>query len=234
MVIAVIPAAGKGERLGAEKPKQFLELKGTPIIIHTLRKFETHPQIDGIIISTSSSYFELIKKLIKEYGLKKVLKIVEGGKTRQESVYNGVKACPEETQIILVHDAVRPFVSFKIISNVIQATNIHGAAVPAIPVRDTLNKVIEEKIFQNIDRSGLFHIQTPQGARAEILKECLKKAQEEQLVFSDESSLLLHYGYEVYVVEGAFINFKITYFEDLLLAEKLIDCKIEALLDNQK
>ncbi|WP_038055939.1 2-C-methyl-D-erythritol 4-phosphate cytidylyltransferase [Thermodesulfobacterium hydrogeniphilum] len=232
MVIAIIPAAGKGKRLGGEKPKQFLELKGIPIIIHTLFKFEKHPQIDGIIISTSYNYFQLIEKLINKYNFKKVLKIVEGGKTRQESVYNGVKACPEEAQIILVHDAVRPFVSFKIINDVIQASIKYGAAVPGIPVRDTLNKASKGKILQNIDRTGLFQIQTPQGVRAEILKECLKKAQEQKLVFSDESSLLLYYGYKVHLVNGAFINFKITYFEDLLLAEKLIDCKIETLLEN--
>ncbi len=232
MVIAVIPAAGKGERLGGEKPKQFLELKGIPIIIHTLFKFENHPQIDGIIISTSYNFFQLIEKLINKYDLKKILKIVEGGKTRQESVYNGVKACPEDAKIILVHDAVRPFVSFKIINDVIQASIKYGAAVPGIPVRDTLNKAQKGEILQNIDRTGLFQIQTPQGVRAEILKECLKKAQEQKLVFSDESSLLLYYGYKVHLVDGAFINFKITYFEDLLLAEKLIDCKIETLLEN--
>ena len=230
MVVAVIPSAGKGERMKANKPKQFLEIKGTPLLIHTLLKFEKHPQVDAVILSVSNEFINLTKKLVSSYNLKKVLKIVEGGKTRQESVFNGVKASPSETEIFLIHDAVRPFISSDLIGKIIKTAKDFGTGIPAIPVRDTLNKVSKEEIIENIDRTGIFCIQTPQGIRADILKDLLEKAQREKLVFSDESTLLLHYGYKAKIVEGSFLNFKITYPEDLFLAEKLIDCKIENLL----
>jgi len=230
MVVAVIPSAGKGERMKANKPKQFLEIKGIPLLIHTLLKFEKHPQVDAVILSVSNEFINFTKKLVSSYNLKKVLKIVEGGKTRQESVFNGVKASPSETEIFLIHDAVRPFISSDLIGKIIKTAKDFGTGIPAIPVRDTLNKVSKEEIIENIDRTGLFCIQTPQGIRADILKDLLEKAQREKLVFSDESTLLLHYGYKAKIVEGSFLNFKITYPEDLFLAEKLIDCKIENLL----
>jgi len=230
MVVAVIPSAGKGERMKANKPKQFLEIKGTPLLIYTLLKFEKHPQVDAVILSVSNEFINFTKKLVSSYNLKKVLKIVEGGKTRQESVFNGVKASPTETEIFLIHDAVRPFISLDLIGKIIKTAKDFGTGIPAIPVRDTLNKVSKEEIIENIDRTGLFCIQTPQGIRADILKDLLEKAQREKLVFSDESTLLLHYGYKAKIVEGSFLNFKITYPEDLFLAEKLIDCKIENLL----
>lgn len=230
MIIAIIPSAGKGKRLKSEKPKQFLEINGIPLIIHTLLKFENHPQVDGIIICTSSEYLKFTKNLVDSFSLKKILDIVKGGETRQDSVFCGVKSSPPDTEIFLVHDAVRPFVSSKLISEVIENTKKYGASVPALPVRDTLNKVKEEIIIQNIDRTDLFAIQTPQGIKAKILKTLLEKAKNSNLIFSDESSLLLYYGYEVRIVKGLFINFKITYPEDLFLAEKLIHCKIENLL----
>jgi len=233
MIVAIIPSAGKGERLKAEKPKQFLEIKGVPLFIYTLLKFEKHPEVEGIVISVSPKYIKFTEKLVSSFGLKKVLEIVEGGKTRQESVFYGVKASPPQTKIFLVHDAVRPFVSLNLISKIIKTTKIFGASVPAIPVRDTLNKVIDEKVVENIERTNLFCIQTPQGVKAEILKNVLEIAQKENLVFPDESSLLLHYGYKVKITEGSFINFKITYPEDFFLAEKLIDHKIENLLETK-
>jgi len=231
MIVTIIPSAGKGERLKAEKPKQFLEIKGVPLFIYTLLKFEKHPEVEGIVISVSPEYIKFTEKLVHSFRLKKVLEIVEGGKTRQESVFYGVKASPSQTKIFLVHDAVRPFVSLNLISRIIKTTKTFGASVPAIPVRDTLNKVINEKVVENIERTNLFCIQTPQGVKAEILKNVLEIAQKENLIFSDESSLLLHYGYKVKIIKGSFINFKITYPEDFFLAEKLIDHKIENLLE---
>ncbi len=229
MIVAVIPSAGKGERLKAKKPKQFLEIKGIPLLVYTLMKFERHSQVDAVILSVSPEYIELTQNIVSSYNLKKVIKIVEGGKTRQESVFNGVKTAPENTQIFLVHDAVRPFVSAELITRIISEVKVSGACVPAIPVRDTLNRVVEGEIVENVNRKNLFCIQTPQGIKADILKTLLERAQIEGLFFTDESSLLLHYGYKVKLVEGSFLNFKITYPEDLFLAEKLIDCKIEAL-----
>ncbi|QER42433.1 2-C-methyl-D-erythritol 4-phosphate cytidylyltransferase [Thermodesulfobacterium sp. TA1] len=229
MIIAVIPAAGKGERLGEALPKQFLDIKEVPLLIRTLLTFEKCSHVDGIIIATHQAYLDHTKKLIQKFNLKKVLNVVEGGETRQKSVYKAVKVAPLETKVFLVHDAVRPFVSESLIYEVIKATLSYGAAVPAIPVRDTLNLVENRLVKTNIPRKNLFHIQTPQGIKAELLLNCLERALTEGLDFSDESSLLNHFGYPVYVVEGSWLNLKITFKEDLILAEKLIDCKIETL-----
>lgn len=227
MIIAIIPAAGKGIRLKESLPKQFIEIKGVPILVRTILKFENHPQVKGIIISVSPFYKSLIQDFIKKFNITKVINIVEGGETRQKSVYKGVIASPKETEIFLVHDAVRPFVSGEIITKVIEATYKYEIAVPVIPVRDTLSYVEDDLIKKHVKRNNLFHIQTPQGIKAELLLKCLKKAEEEGMNFPDESSLLTYYGYKVFTVEGSFINFKITFKEDLILAEKLIDCKIE-------
>lgn len=227
MIIAIIPAAGKGIRLGEKIPKQFIEIKNIPILIRTVLKFENHPQVQGIIISVDPHYKDFTKELVHRFKLKKVLKIVEGGETRQHSVYNGVRASPQDTQIFLVHDAVRPFVSEKIITKIIEATIQHKAAIPVIPVRDTLNYVENGLVKRCLEKRDLFHVQTPQGIEAKILLSCLERAERDKLTFPDESTLLNYYGYPVFVVEGSFTNFKITFREDLVLAEKLIDCKIE-------
>lgn len=229
MIIAIIPAAGKGVRLGDKIPKQFIEIKDLPVLIRTVLKFENHPQVQGIVIAVDPHYKDVTEKLVERFKLKKVLKIVEGGETRQHSVYNGVKASPQDTQIFLVHDAVRPLVSQALITKIIEATIQHKAAIPVIPVRDTLNYVENGLVKRYLERKDLFHVQTPQGIEAKILLTCLERAEREKLTFPDESTLLTHYGYPVSVVEGSFINFKITFREDLVLAEKLIDCKIEEL-----
>ena len=229
MVVAILPAAGKGERLGESLPKQFLDLKGIPLLVRTLLAFEKAPQIDGIIIATHPLYLEHTENLIKSFNLRKVLKIVEGGTTRQRSVYQAVKIAPLETEVFLVHDAVRPFVPESVINRVIEATHSYGASVPAIPVRDTLNLVKDHLVKANVPRENLFLIQTPQGIKANLLKTCLDEAIAQGLEFTDESSLLTYFGHPVYVVEGSWLNFKITFKEDLILAEKLIDCKIETL-----
>ena len=163
-------------------------------------------------------------------------KVVAGGKTRQESVWRGVQQAPEKTKIFLVHDAVRPFFPETLIEKLItpllvQKEEIHGV-IPGVPVRDTLNLVEKGLVKKNVPREGIYHIQTPQAIKGKILKLCLEKAQKANAVFSDESSLLLYHGFKVKMIEGSYLNLKITYKQDLLLAEKLIECKIENLLES--
>ncbi len=233
MITAIVPAAGEGTRINSPLPKQFLKIKNIPIIIYTLFKLEKHPQIDKIVIATKKEYIDYLQQLIKEFQLKKIFKITEGGETRQKSVWKGICASPESTKLFLIHDAVRPFVSQKLITEVIKISLKFNAAIPAIPVRDTLNKVKNGFVKSNIERANVFHVQTPQGVKAEIIKECLNKAISQGIDFPDESTLLLYFGYQVRIVNGSFLNFKITYPEDLKLVEKLIDCKIETLLERE-
>ncbi len=223
MNIAIIPAAGKGIRFGEKIPKQFILLKGKPIIVHTLEKFEKHPEIHQMVVVTSKAFIPEVEKLRKKFKLKKLVKIVGGGRTRQESVFNGVfsvETCEED--IFLVHDAVRPFVSEKLISKLLEKIKEGDAVIPVLPVRDTLIRAKEGRVVEKINRDEMFLVQTPQVIKAEILKKCLKKAKDLSLEFTDESTLLLHFGIHSLLIEGEIINFKITYKEDLILAEKLI------------
>ncbi len=232
MIVAVIPAAGEGKRVGLLPPKQFFPINGIPLIVYTLQVFEYHPQIDEIIVVTSSSYLNYLEDLILKKGFKKVKKIALGGPTRQTSVWSGVRKAPENTEIFLVHDAVRPFVSKHLIDKIIDATLKYQAAIPAVPVRDTLTQKENGWLKKILPRENLYHIQTPQGIKAEILKKCLEIAENKNLTFPDESSLLLYFGYPVKMIKGFFLNFKITYLEDLLLAQKLIESKIFFSLEN--
>jgi 2-C-methyl-D-erythritol 4-phosphate cytidylyltransferase len=222
MVSVLIPCAGKGLRLKAELPKQFLPLKGIPLFIRTLKIFDNHSHCSSIILSVSQDFKQYIKETLLKYSIKKVYAITEGGETRQESVYRALLASPKETEIFLIHDAVRPFVSSDLITKIIEETRIHSAVIPAIPVRDALIKVQDDFLKRAISREGLYLVQTPQGVRATLLRETMERAFQEGLTFPDEGSLLQYYGHQVKVISGSFLNFKITYPEDFLLAEKLI------------
>ncbi len=222
MVTVIIPCAGKGERFGGKLPKQYLELKGIPLFIRTVLAFEKHSQCDAIVLAVEKNFLKYVEEKIREFGLKKIFAITTGGKTRQESVYQGVLSSPKDTEIFLVHDAVRPLVNEALISKVIEEARVFQAVIPAIPVRDALIRAEDNFLKSPLSREGLYLVQTPQAIKAEILKECLFKAQKEGLTFLDEGSLLHHYGYKVKITSGYIFNIKITYPDDLILAERLI------------
>ncbi|MFN3505225.1 MAG: 2-C-methyl-D-erythritol 4-phosphate cytidylyltransferase [Caldimicrobium sp.] len=222
MITVIIPCAGKGERFKNSLPKQYHPLKGIPIFIRTILAFETHPLCNFILLGVTSSYLDYVKDIIKSYNLKKIYKIVVGGETRQETVYKTLLEAPIETKIFLVHDAVRPLVSQELISKIISASEKEIGVVPVLPVRDALIKGDNDYLQEPLERRKVFQVQTPQAISAKILKECLEKALEEGKIFPDEGSLLHHYGYRVKLVEGSIFNFKITFPEDLILAENLI------------
>lgn len=222
MITVVIPCAGKGERFGKSLPKQYQELKGIPLFIRTLKIFENHPECEAIVLSVERKFLHYVEEKIKAFEIKKVYALAEGGKTRQESVHHGVLASPEETEIFLVHDAVRPFVEIALISKLIEEAKTSKAVVPALPVRDALIKVEKGFLQHSLSREGLYLVQTPQAIQAKVLRDCLEKAKKEKLDFPDESSLLHHFGFEVKIISGSIFNIKITYLEDLILAERLI------------
>lgn len=226
MITVVIPCAGKGERLGSPLPKQFLPLKGIPILVRTLLAFENHPQCEQLILAVSKNFLDYTEELLKKYSFKKFYKIVEGGETRQESVFKAVACAPKETRFFLIHDAVRPLVSKELISKIIEEAKEEVAVIPVLPVRDALimgeRRRKKSYLKLPLDRENMFLVQTPQVISANILIESLKKAQVLGINFPDEGSLLQFFGYKVRLTEGAFENIKITYKEDLLLAERLI------------
>ncbi len=230
MITAILACGGKGERFGGDLPKQFIPLAGLPIYLYSLFIFEKHPKVDEIVIVCPKDYVKRVKEEVKEHTLTKVFSIVHGGETRQESVFNGVKASPVETEYFFVHDAVRPCFSQSLLDLVIERMLEKGAVIPVIPCSDALVRVDDEQVVIPVDRTSLYLVQTPQGMKAEYLRACLERAEKEGKVFPDEGSLLHSYGYKVFTVPGEITNLKITYPQDFELAEILIKSKMKGII----
>ena len=222
-VSAIIPAAGMGIRMGSNVPKQFLLLDGKTILHHTLSVLDQCSVVATIVLVVSDKEIGKAQQQIQD-SYPKVMKVVAGGKERQDSVYNGLQNLDSETDIVVVHDGVRPFVSVDIIHETVEAARDFGAAITAIPVSDTIKKVNEEGLVERtVDRSGLWRVQTPQTFQVSLLKEAYAKAQADNFYGTDEGSLIEHLGREVKVIPGSELNIKITRSEDLVLGEKIVE-----------
>jgi len=223
-VAAIIPAAGSGIRMGLSAPKQFFELQGVPVLIHTLRVFQQVKAIGVVIVVVPSEHCVWVEELVQRYQLTKVYRVTAGGKERQDSVLAGLEALPKEIDLVLVHDGVRPFVSGSIIENCLQEAETSGAAMVAVPVKDTLKSVSSEKMIeQTIDRGGVWQAQTPQAAKVSLLKKAYEEAaKQKDFIATDEAALLERINIPVKVVEGSEKNIKITRPEDLILAKAIL------------
>ncbi|MGE4213560.1 MAG: 2-C-methyl-D-erythritol 4-phosphate cytidylyltransferase [Anaerotignaceae bacterium] len=213
---AVIVAAGSGKRMGGDVSKQFLCLGQKPIIVHTVGKFEKIKEIDEIVLVTSLAYIQYVKELKKEFGWKKVT-VVEGGKERYNSVLKGIYALSENTQMVLIHDGVRPFVSEKNILDIVEKTQQTGSCILAVPVKDTIKVVDGNGIVMGTpDRGTLWSVQTPQGFKLELLKKAYQSIDDFETV-TDDAMVMEKAGYSVAVVTGSYQNIKITTPEDLAI-----------------
>lgn len=217
----IIPAAGQGKRMGAGFNKLLLELNHVPILIHTLRVFEEDEQCAGIILAISPHDENSFRGLIEKYHIKKVNRIVFGGKERQHSVYNGLKVA-NSNSIVLVHDGARPFIDIDSIHTLVDVTNKHGAACLAAPVKDTIKRVKDNEVVETVERSSLWAIQTPQAFRVPLLVEAHKLAEKDQFLGTDDASLVERMNVPVKIVEGSYDNIKLTTAEDLYFAEAII------------
>lgn len=223
MISAIILAGGRGTRMGQKISKQFILVREKPILYYTIKKFLDCDKIDNIILVLPKDEIEFCKKeVLDKYSLK-VDKIVEGGSERQESVYNGLMQC-EDTDIVLIHDGARPFVSDRIIEEGIEFAKKYGAAAPGVRPKDTI-KIINEEGFskETLKRDTLVAIQTPQIFEFNMIKECHEKVKEGKLLVTDDTMVAEHFGNKVYIYEGEYNNIKITTPEDLIIAEYL--CK---------
>jgi len=222
-VAAIIPAAGSGIRMGLSAPKQFFELGGVPILIHTLRVFQQAEAIGHILVVVPAANCALVEELVQRNDLTKVYRVVAGGKERQDSVRAGLEALPEEVELVLVHDGVRPFVPMSVVENCLLEAEKSGAAVAAIPVKDTLKAVSGQKeIEKTINRTDIWQAQTPQAATKALLNKAYALAAEKKdFIATDEAGLLELLGCPVRVVEGSEKNIKITKPEDLILARAI-------------
>ena len=222
-VAAIIPAAGSGIRMGLPTPKQFFDLAGAPILIHTLKVFEQAESVGGVIVAVPAESCTWMEEQVIQYHISKVLRVIAGGRERQDSVQAGLDALPDEVEFVLVHDGVRPFVSPEIIDSCLEAIGQTGAAMVAVPAKDTLKAVSEEGIIaQTVDRSGVWQAQTPQGARTSLLKEAFAAAKRDKITATDEAGLLERLNIPVKVIEGSERNIKITRPEDLILAKAIL------------
>jgi len=220
----IILAGGSGERFGGDLPKQFVKIAGKTIIEHTIEKIEQSRVIDSTIVVVSENYYEYMNELILKNHFKKVKKVILGGNSRQESSYAGICACDENTDYVLFHDAIRPFVSERILQDVVEALHTHAAVDVAIPCADTIIKITDDRKIDHIPtRKYLMRGQTPQGFHLSLIREAYQRyMQDENITVTDDCGIISYYHMaDIYVVDGEEQNIKITYHEDAYLADKL-------------
>ncbi len=223
-IVAVVPAGGIGKRMGDGAPKQFRMLDGVPLMLHALRVFDRTPGVtEVVLVVPKEEQVRALTEVVERYGLKKVLKVVPGGATRQESVRHGLNEVDEEVEIVIVHDAVRPFVTEDLIERSIEAARAHGGAIVAVPMKDTPKQVGGDGLIQKtLDRAGLWLAQTPQTFRRAVIVEAYRKAALAHVHVTDDAALVERLGHKVGIVEGSWENIKITTPEDLIVAAAIL------------
>ncbi|MEH7343921.1 2-C-methyl-D-erythritol 4-phosphate cytidylyltransferase [Bacillus sp. JJ1532] len=217
----IIPAAGQGKRMGAGRNKVLLEIDQQPIFIHTLRVFELDENCEGIYLAINPQDENEMKALLNEYDISKVIALAPGGKERQHSIYNALK-CVKQEGIVLVHDAARPFIDKNLLDSLVIAAEKNGAAILAVPVKDTVKKAAGNIVTETVERTSLWAVQTPQAFRFSILMNAYQKAEADHFLGTDDASLVERTGQDVMIVEGNYDNIKLTTPEDLYFAEAII------------
>ena len=223
-IAALIAAAGLGKRMNSKIGKSFIPIFGKPILAYTLEKFEKCELIDKIYLVVTCKDKEYVcKDIILKYHLRKVQELIIGGDTREESVFNGIKSVNIETDIVVIHDGARPLVSELIIKESILIAEKYGAAVSAVPLKDTVKKIGENFfIHSTLDRRKIWRAQTPQTFRFKLIKSAYEKAFKEGVITTDDAAILEKYGSEVKLFFGAEENIKITSPFDIFIAESIL------------
>ncbi|MGE4357424.1 MAG: 2-C-methyl-D-erythritol 4-phosphate cytidylyltransferase [Candidatus Omnitrophota bacterium] len=222
-ISCIVPSAGKGKRLKANVDKVFVLLDNKPILYYTLKNLEASKEIGEIVLVVSKESLEFsCNEFLKKFKFSKIKKIVEGGKTRTESVWRGLQSADEKSKFILIHDGARPFVDEDCLNRLIKAGEEFGSAVLGLPITSTVKKVRNSFVSKTVPRDYLWEIQTPQIFKRDLIIDCYKKAIEEKFIATDDAQILEHYGYKVKIVKGSPLNIKITTPEDLTLAKAIL------------
>jgi 2-C-methyl-D-erythritol 4-phosphate cytidylyltransferase len=221
-VVAIIPAAGMGLRMGGNTPKQFLSLEGVPVFVHTLRKMAASGVVDEILLALRLEDMERAGRDLEHERLARRVRLVEGGMTRQETVALALAEVSAGAEWIIVHDAVRPFVERDLIQRLLEAAQKDGAAILGIPSVDTVKQVERQRVLGTIPRERIVLAQTPQAFGAALIREAFARAQADGFSGSDEASLVERLGHPVTVIMGSDRNIKITKPSDLPLARLYI------------
>ena len=220
-ITAVIPAAGSGKRFGENK--QLKILGDRPLVFHTLKPFIDSELINEIVVVAPKNDVQQLSRELKSMISVKSVMVVAGGNTRQKSVFNGLKAASDSSELICVHDAVRPFVTKELIEKAVNACSEHDGVIVAQSSTDTIKKVMDDQIMETLPRETIWRAQTPQVFSKSALQEALKMAEDENIQGTDEASLLERIGYQVGFVEGSSLNIKITTEEDWVFAEAIFN-----------
>ena len=224
MNVAIVVAGGKGMRFGGDRPKQFLEVNGSPIIIHTLRQFERCREIGSVVVVLPAEETAGFQSLIEKFALQKVTRIVAGGATRAQSVKTGL-ATIEEAEVVAVHDGVRPLVTPDEIDSVVKAAGESGAAILVAGLADTIKDVRSNRVVNTLPRVNLRRALTPQCFRLDVLRRAYQQLEQLEgtaIEVTDDSFLVERLGLEVVAIEGSARNIKITKEEDLRIAETIL------------
>ena len=222
--VVIVPAAGQGKRMNVDVNKQFLILQGMPIIVHTLRALEKSPVVDEIIPVIAEGEEEFYhREIFPVHKFEKISRLVIGGRERQESVFNGFQQIAGNCEIVLVHDGARPLISLELIVEAVAGAKENGAAIIAVPVKDTVKEVDSTgMVKRTLERKTLWQAQTPQAFRYAVLDEALQCARRTDFLGTDDASLVENIKGTVKIVPGSYENIKITTFEDLVIAEAIL------------
>ena len=218
----VLPAAGSGKRMGAGQNKLFLSLAGKPILVHTLLVFEKDENCTGIWLAVKDEERSYIQSLLEQYGISKVKGLPTGGSERQHSVHSCIKEM-NAVDVVLVHDAARPFITVPIISELTKVANEKGAAIAGVRAKDTMKIVHNGIIQETVDRDSLWMIQTPQAFRFDLLFEAEDVAEKVGFLGTDEAMLVERLGHAIHIVESSYENVKMTTQEDLIFGEAILN-----------
>jgi len=214
---AIVPAGGHGARMGSRRPKQYLRLGQAPILVATLKALARARSIAGIVVAVPEAQVAATRRLLARARVPKILDVVAGGADRQESVWRGLQRLPEDARVVVVHDAVRPFITADLVERV-RAAGAGGAATCGTPVRDTVKRVTDGAVESTIPRQGLWLTQTPQAFARDVLWEAHDKARRDGFAGTDDAVLVERLGMPVAMVPGLAQNLKITTPEDLRTA----------------
>jgi len=218
MTVVVIPAGGAGARMKSRQPKQYLRVTGAPLLVHTLRALLRSGVVDGVVLAVPGDRIVATRRMLQRYRVPRILGVVGGGANRQESVWRGLQAAPAGARWIVVHDAVRPFITRDLVEQVLAAARRHGAATCGLAVRETVKRVRGETVQATLDRDGLWLIQTPQAFSRGLLWAAHEKARRDHFTGTDDAVLVERLGGRVAMVPGLPENLKITTPEDLKVA----------------
>jgi len=222
-VYGIIVAGGYGKRMGTESPKQLLKIGGVTIIEHSLRPFILCPDIEGIVIVAADTIIKHIGEIARNVSdSDKPLTVVKGGLERQNSVWNGLKVVPDDTDVVVIHDAVRPFITTNLITECARTAMKNGAVTVMRPLKETLKAVDNNVVLKTLDRSTLWITQTPQAFRTKLIIEAHRLAMKENYTGTDDSMLVERLGYPVHVIEGSDMNIKITTPADLKIGDTIL------------